>query len=119
MAGKQPDRQVALCPSCGAAGFRPDSGCGYCGAKVALKTCSACKAENPPQANFCANCGLALKDGGWSTERAREPLASAVPEHMVERIHNLRSELTGARKLVTVMFADIRGSFELTDGRDP
>src|SRR2546428_5288427 len=44
-----------------------------------------------------------------STEHARDPLAYT-PPHLVEKILTSRSALEGERKLVTVLFADLKGS---------
>jgi class 3 adenylate cyclase/predicted ATPase len=41
------------------------------------------------------------------------------PKHLAEKILNSRSELEGERKLVTVLFADLKGSMELLADRDP
>ena len=52
--------------------------------------CARCGAEVSDEARFCASCGAAVDAGG-----GRE------------------------RKLATIVFADIVGSTELVDGRDP
>ena len=59
---------------------------------------------------------------GGSTSRA-EPLSSVqladhTPQHLAEIIRTSRGALEGERKLVTVMFADIKGSLELMAGLD-
>ena len=41
------------------------------------------------------------------------------PKHLAERILDARGLLTGERKQVTVMFADIKGSLEILEGTDP
>lgn len=53
----------------------------------------------------------------------REPsssvqLADHTPQHLAEIIRTSRGALEGERKLVTVMFADIKGSLELMAGLD-
>jgi class 3 adenylate cyclase/tetratricopeptide (TPR) repeat protein len=60
--------------------------------------------------------------GGGSTGRT-EPassvqLADHTPQHLAEIIRTSRGALEGERKLVTVMFADIKGSLELMAGLD-
>ena len=55
----------------------------------------------------------------------REPAVSAAPpqvytpRHLAERILDARALLTGERKHVTVLFADIKGSLEIIEGTDP
>jgi hypothetical protein len=52
------------------------------------------------------------------TDQAHEPL-SYTPKHLAEKILTSRSALEGERKLVTVLFADLKGSMELLADRDP
>jgi class 3 adenylate cyclase len=51
-------------------------------------------------------------------DQERPPL-SYTPTHLAEKILNSRTALEGERKLVTVLFADIKGSTELIAGLDP
>jgi class 3 adenylate cyclase/predicted ATPase len=44
---------------------------------------------------------------------------SYTPRHLAEKILASRAAIEGERKHVTVLFADIKGSLELIDGRDP
>jgi class 3 adenylate cyclase/tetratricopeptide (TPR) repeat protein len=44
---------------------------------------------------------------------------SYIPKHLAERILGSRSALEGERKQVTVLFADVKGSMELLEDRDP
>jgi len=46
-------------------------------------------------------------------------LRPLTPRHLAERILNARAEVEGERKQVSVLFADITGSFELISGQDP
>jgi class 3 adenylate cyclase/tetratricopeptide (TPR) repeat protein len=50
--------------------------------------------------------------------QAQEPLAYT-PPYLAEKILASRSALTGERKQVTVLFADLKGSMELLADRDP
>ena len=70
--------------------------------------CPQCRHENPPQAKFCLECGA----------RFAAPQAYT-PRHLADKILTSRSALEGERKLVTVLFADLKGSMELLAGRDP
>jgi class 3 adenylate cyclase len=45
--------------------------------------------------------------------------ASYTPKHLAEKILTSKSALEGERKLVTVLFADLKGSMELLAHRDP
>jgi class 3 adenylate cyclase len=61
-------------------------------------------------ARFCGDCG-----------KPTPPLhiAAGPPPHLAPLLPQWRASLEGERKLVTVMFADIKGSLELLTARDP
>src|SRR5689334_7507702 len=58
----------------------------------------------------------ALRTAG--TMPTRSP-ASYTPSHLAEKILSSKAALEGERKLVTVLFADLKGSMELLADRDP
>ena len=72
-----------------------------------LYKCFSCANPHREGARFCDSCGAPLSG----------PAASAVtvPEHLVEK---LRSAVTGERKRVTVLFADVSGSMDLAESVD-
>src|ERR1700675_823617 len=78
-------------------------------------TCSRCGHPAPPAAKFCPECGqsLATRPGAVSVSHPR------TPPHLVEKMLSARAGGEGERKLVTVLFADLRGSLELLVDRDP
>lgn len=43
----------------------------------------------------------------------------AVPSHLADKIRNARGAVEGERKQVTVMFADVKGSMDLSEDVDP
>src|SRR5262249_512284 len=53
-----------------------------------------------------------------ATTQERAPL-TYTPAYLVEKILTSRRALEGERKLVTVLFADLKGSMELLADRDP
>ena len=66
----------------------------------------------------------------WAGEAASPAVPTAVPapvsvpltytpSYLAEKILTSRSALEGERKLVTVLFADLKGSMELLADRDP
>jgi class 3 adenylate cyclase/tetratricopeptide (TPR) repeat protein len=90
--------------------------CGECGARLDL-ICSACQAPNPPANKFCHECGTRI-----GPKPAAGPLASPesyTPKHLAEKILTSKTALEGERKLVTVLFGDLKGSMELLADRDP
>jgi len=90
--------------------------CGECGTRLSAG-CPACGAANVPGQKFCGECGAPLVEGGASPQFA-SPQAYT-PKHLAERILTSRSTLERERKQVTVLFADIKGSFELIEASDP
>jgi len=69
----------------------------------------------PAGARFCDACGNAL--GGPGDHDATT--SPAVPSHLADKILRTRAAMEGERKLVTVLFADVKGSMELVAERDP
>ncbi|HEV8475042.1 MAG TPA: adenylate/guanylate cyclase domain-containing protein [Methylomirabilota bacterium] len=78
--------------------------------------CSRCQQENAPGAKFCGECGARLVAPPES--RSESPDAYT-PGHLASKILSGRDRLTGERKQVTVLFADLKGSLELLADRDP
>jgi class 3 adenylate cyclase/tetratricopeptide (TPR) repeat protein len=107
--------------------------CLECGASLS-RLCGECRAEVPPPAKFCNQCGAPIaaasaspREVGTGAGRRRAPAARRpepeprdyTPRHLAEKILNTRSSLEGERKQVTVLFADVRSSLELSSGVDP
>jgi class 3 adenylate cyclase/tetratricopeptide (TPR) repeat protein len=104
------------CPRCQAVGRDDRRFCVDCGARL-VATCDACGVEVTPGKSFCGACGAPLV--------AVQPLQrldvarAYTPKHLAEKILTSKSALEGERKLVTVLFADMKGSMELLADRDP
>src|SRR2546427_6484589 len=103
------------CPKCTAE--NPDRArfCLECGASFGLR-CTGCGAELPVKARFCLECGRPI-DANLPTLEA-EP-RSYTPKHLAEKILSTRSVIEGERKQVTVLFADLKGSMDLSESIDP
>jgi len=80
------------CAACGEANREGRKFCGGCGARLAL-TCAACGEANEPGEKFCGECGGSLIAGP--------------------------AEASGARKVITIVFADLVGSTALHERLDP
>ena len=91
---------LLACPHCGFANQPGAKFCGNCGKPVGLR-CPECGAAVAPAVRFCSNCGIPLAGGARSD-------ASAPPAAPAE-----------ARKVITVLFADLAGSTALTQRLDP
>jgi len=80
-------------------------------------SCPRCEAAVPADARFCANCGQALI-GASDTDQVRQArLSAAAPSPLIEKMRT--AKLTGERKPVTALFADVVGSTALAERMDP
>jgi class 3 adenylate cyclase/tetratricopeptide (TPR) repeat protein len=105
------------CPAC-ATGNRPGvKFCEECGARLPV-ACPACGARVPAGGKFCGECGAPLAGAEPAAGRFGSP-QSYTPAHLAERILRDRSALTGERKQVTVLFADVSGFTSLSERLDP
>jgi class 3 adenylate cyclase/tetratricopeptide (TPR) repeat protein len=80
--------------------------------------CDSCRSDNPPEARFCMQCGGALEEAAPPSPAEREP-RDYTPRHLAEKILTSRGALEGERKQVTVLFADVKSSVELSSALDP
>lgn len=103
------------CPNCEHENAPEAKFCESCAAPL-LRTCPNCKSLASPGAKFCSQCGHALHPLG-DGNRFASP-RNYTPQHLVNKILTSRSALEGERKLITVLFADIKGSMEVITDRD-
>ena len=81
------------------------------------RTCPRCDASVAPDAKFCANCGQALGEASNDDAAAHSRVAAAAPAPLITKMRTAR--LTGERKPVTALFADVVGSTTLAEQMDP
>ena len=105
------------CPRCQATSREGARFCEQCGARQA-RACPSCGAEVAAEARFCGGCGAQLAAGAPAAGRFGDP-QTYTPRHLADKILTTRAQLEGERKLVTVLFADVKGSMELLADRDP
>jgi hypothetical protein len=104
------------CSKCGWENRAGRRFCAHCGAKLTL-VCASCKAENEPGEQFCGECGGPLAEP--VKPRPSPDPRSYTPKHLTEKILTSRSALEGERKQVTVLFADMKSSMDLSESIDP
>ncbi len=92
--------------------------CAKCGAPLDIE-CIKCGFANKPGETFCGGCGADLGDATRPVVERYESPRSYTPTHLAEEVLAARVAIEGERKHVTVLFADLKGSFELIEGRDP
>jgi class 3 adenylate cyclase len=104
------------CSKCGRENRAGRKFCAECGAGLTL-ICGSCQAKNEPGEQFCGECGEPLAEPA-EARPPPDPL-SYTPKHLAEKILTSRSALEGERKQVTVLFADVKGSMDLSESIDP
>jgi class 3 adenylate cyclase len=80
-------------------------------------SCPRCEAPVPADAHFCANCGQALIEASETDQTRQARLSAAAPSPLIEKMR--MAKLTGERKPVTALFADVVGSTALAERMDP
>ena len=81
------------------------------------RTCPRCEATVAADAKFCTNCGQALEPAMPSDADTHARLTAAAPAPLITKMRAAR--LTGERKPVTALFADVVGSTTLAESMDP
>ncbi len=100
--------------------------CDACGT-ILSQGCPGCGASNRAGARFCNACGAALDEaaGGVKVSGPAQPAAAAASAAIAAPIIGVSVSAEsddvseGERKLVTALFADIKGSTELMEDLDP
>jgi class 3 adenylate cyclase/tetratricopeptide (TPR) repeat protein len=114
------------CSKCGAQNFGGAKFCDACGT-ILSQGCPGCGASNRAGARFCNACGAALDEaaGGVKVSGPAQPAAAAASAAIAAPIIGVSVSAEsddvseGERKLVTALFADIKGSTELMEDLDP
>ena len=108
--------------------------------------CLQCRAENPDEANFCLKCGArlqavcpqcgaALPADAMFCFKCGAPIAAApvpppdaalatalqrlVPKEFADRLLATRGHVGGERRMVTLLFSDVKGSTAMAENLDP
>ncbi|HEY7598816.1 MAG TPA: adenylate/guanylate cyclase domain-containing protein, partial [Candidatus Limnocylindrales bacterium] len=79
--------------------------------------CPSCEAAVPADARFCMSCGQSLAPASDIDAARQARLAAATPPSLIEKMRS--AKLTGERKPVTALFADVVGSTSLAERMDP
>jgi len=100
------------CSKCGTESTSGRKFCPECGSPLS-NPCTKCGVDNSPTAKFCEDCGDSL--GTASAAPAKKSAETQIRMTDAPAPENL----DGERKIVTALFADIKGSTELQQDLDP
>jgi len=93
--------------------------CGECGAKLEIK-CQSCGKGNPPTNKFCGECGHKFSEFVKEAKSLQlDKPQSYIPQHLADKILATKNSIEGERKLLTVLFADVKGSTSIGENLDP
>ena len=127
-------RLEMICPNCQANNPCEARFCMNCGIPLVV-ICQNCSFENIHSANFCNECGHSLR--GQALEPARgqfvtqteaprpelneDSIRKFMPQEFVEKLEDARRYQTmkGERRIVSILFADVKGSTSMAEQLDP
>ena len=92
--------------------------CASCGAGLIL-ACSACGSPNEPGEKFCGECGVVLVTAGRPLPEAAQPRLPPPPKYLADKVREVRAEMEGERKHITILHIDIKGSMDMAQQLDP
>jgi ribosomal protein L40E len=84
--------------------------CNQCGSQLGV-SCAKCGFGNASDAKFCGECGASLTPKALDTISLTAGVSAAEAVRVV--VDSSATALEGERKIVTVLFADIKGSMDL------
>ena len=116
------------CPQCHYECPPDFSFCPKCGSSLEL-ACSRCGFEAPVDFAFCPKCGstLVIADEGGDQVKTEEIIPPAfesamqrlVPQEYAERLREAGCQMAHERRLVTILFSDVKGSTAMAEDLDP
>ena len=96
------------CPGCQTSNPAEASFCMKCGAPLA-NTCAQCGTELPAEAQFCYKCGHRFADTEVAAAQTR--IRQYIPAELLAKLESARaSGMQGERRIVTMLFCDVKGS---------
>ncbi len=104
------------CPNCQHENPSEAVFCMKCGTKLSL-ACANCGTALPAGARFCMSCGQPVSVSTPTDDARLTRLVAATPAPLAEKMR--AAHLSGERKVVTVLFADVVGSTALAEHMDP
>jgi len=120
---------MATCPQCGTAVAPGTKFCPECGTPL-VAACPQCGTSVSPGTKFCPECGTPLTAAPppppapppvppAPADSAAEQLKRLVPREYAERLQATRGQAQGERRVVTILFSDVKGSTAMAESLDP
>jgi len=90
--------------------------------------CPSCNTGCPESANFCLHCGTPLKPSSKANDKIGSTLSNdtmtqalkrLMPTSYVEKLMASKGKMEGERRIVTILFSDVKGSTALAENLDP
>jgi len=94
--------------------------------------CPNCQELNPDKAKFCMNCGTSLAQVAGARDESRSTVEGVeekrdfkldryLPQELVSKLQSARArnEMVGERRIVTMLFCDVKGSTAAAEKVDP
>lgn len=106
------------CPRCDTKASDSALFCAHCGAELSTgggRACTSCGSALPVDANFCPACGASISS---STDR-HAAIERLIPKQYLERLNATRGRPSGERRVVTIVFFDVKGSTAMAEDLDP
>ncbi|MEP7198734.1 MAG: adenylate/guanylate cyclase domain-containing protein, partial [Chloroflexota bacterium] len=111
------------CPTCHTANPEFARYCLQCGEALetdAPLTCPQCRVGLPAHARICFVCGLSLGDGtAHDAIASSSTLERVLPKPHIEQPSALQSGVAHERRVVTILFADVKGFTTMSERLDP
>ena len=93
-------------------------------------SCPSCNAECPENSNFCLNCGSQLKsilpksahcdiETPAPIDAMTQALKRLMPTSYVEKLLASKGKMESERRVVSILFSDVKGSTSLAENLDP
>jgi ABC-type oligopeptide transport system substrate-binding subunit/class 3 adenylate cyclase len=112
------------CPNCSKENPDGAAFCIKCGTRLA-GVCPQCGTEQPldPDVRFCFQCGGQIQPLSEAAvaapESATDRLLRLVPQEFAERLLSSRGQVGKERRVVTILFSDVKGSTAMAEELDP
>ena len=113
-----------ICSNCQTANPENARFCMNCGYAIApAASCPNCRSALLPDVKFCHNCGQALAPAGAgvAVPTIQDRLQQFIPRELLSKLQAARSgrSMEGERRVVTMLFCDVKGSTAMAESLDP